>query len=369
MSPSARLALGLESTLLPLALGLASLAALLHSLSLVWLGPIGRVRATLASYCVDAASFAIWAAETGGLRSPILPVQLLLTGAAVLLFSRPLYALPSVGALAAIAWLDGLSPGRHLYDLTVLLLYGGLNLALAYLLSDFERREGILLEERDRLTRELGMAEERRRLSREMHDGLGGNLAAMVYQAQILESLSPAGPVREQSRLLAEGSAEALNELRRSLRLLRAEFDLEAAVREQCQRFSDRTGIAVVLQVHGSGEGLREEAELSFFRVLQEALENVARHSKARRVEVELRRGAGGALLRVRDDGVGFEFSKPKPGSYGLRSFRERAEKLGAELRLLTAPGQGTEIQLSLERGSELQRNPRSEGSREEIPA
>src|SRR5690606_8642109 len=97
MSPSARLALGLESTLLPLSLGLPSSAPLFHSSSLVGLGPIVRVRASLDSYCVYAVSFAFWVAVTGRLRSSILPFQLLLTSAAVLLFSRPLYALPSVG--------------------------------------------------------------------------------------------------------------------------------------------------------------------------------------------------------------------------------------------------------------------------------
>lgn len=346
-SPGARLALGLESPLLPLSLGLAA-AAGLHALALGRLGPVGRARATLASLCVDAATFAAWAAGTGGLRSPLLPIQLLLTGVAVLLFARPLFALPSVAALAAIAWLDRLAPGRHLYDLTVLALYGALHLSLAYLLTYLDRRERDLQRERDRLVRELGVVEERARVSREMHDGLGGSLAALVYQAQILEDLCPEGPAREQSRLLLQGSNDTLDELRRSLRLLRAEFDLGAAVREHCERFRDRTGLALELRLEGEGDGLGDEVELSLFRVLQEALENVARHARAHSVRVELRRGVGAALLRVRDDGVGFTPTDPRPGSYGLRSFRERAEKLGARLHLRSAPGQGTEVCLSL---------------------
>lgn len=347
-SPAARLALGLESPLLPATLALAAISAALHALSLRLLGPAGRARATVVSLCVDALAFAAWAAGTGGLRSPLLPVQLLITGIAVLLFARPILALPAVAALAAVAWLDRLEPGRHLYDLTVLAIYGSLHLALAYLLTYLDRRERSLQAERDRLAKELGMAEERARVSREMHDGLGGSLAAMVYQAQILEGLAPEGPAAEQSRLLAETTSEALDELRRSLRLLRAEFDLEAAVREHCQRFRDRTGLDLELRVEGTDARLSEEAQLSFFRVLQEALTNVARHARARRVEVEFHQGEDGAELRVRDDGVGFEARGARPGSYGLRSFRERAEKLGALLHLKSAPGRGTEIRFSL---------------------
>lgn len=347
-SPPARSALGLQSPLLPLSLGVACACALLHALALAKLGPRGRARATLASLCVDAATFALWAAGTGGLRSPLLPIQLLLTGVAVLLFARPILALPSVAALAAIAWLDRLEPGRHLYDLTVLAIYGSLHLALTYLLTYLDRRERRLQAERDRLVRELGIAEERTRVSREMHDGLGGSLAAMVYQAQILEGLSPEGPAREQSRVLVESASDALDELRRSLLLLRAEFDLEAAVRQHCERFRARSGLALDLRLEGEDSGLSEEVELSIFRVLQEALENVARHARARSVRVELSRAEGGAELRVRDDGVGFEPGRSRPGHYGLRSFRERAEKLGASFQLRSAPGQGTEIRFHL---------------------
>ncbi|HLV59780.1 MAG TPA: sensor histidine kinase [Fredinandcohnia sp.] len=347
-SPAARGALGLGGPLLPSALAVGAIVGAIHATALSRLGPVGRARITLLSLCIDAGVFAVWAIGTGGLRSPLLPIQLLLTGVGVLLFPRPILALPGVGALAAIAWLDRLTPGHHFYDLTVLVLYGGLHLALTSLLVALDRRERSLQAERDRLAKELGGAEERARLSREMHDGLGGDLAALVYQAQLLESLCPEGPAAEESRRLAQSATDALDELRRSLRLLRAEFDLAAAVREHCERFRERTGLELELRVDGETGHLSSEAQLSVFRVLQEALTNVARHARARRVEVELSLSTGGASLRVRDDGVGFAPRSDRPGSYGLRSFRERAERLGAHLALESAPGRGTEIRFSL---------------------
>lgn len=343
-SPSARTALGLSHPLLPVSIGVAFASALLHALSRAWISPAAWARLTYASICVDAATFAVWAVGTGGLRSPLLPIQLLITGFSVLLFPRPIHALPAVAALASIAWLERLVPGRHLYDLTVLSIYGSLHLALAYLLTYLDRRERALRQERDRLVRDLGAAEERARVSREMHDGLGGSLAAIVYQAQILEGQCPDEASREQSRLLLDTASEALDELRRSLHVLRSEFDLPTAVRDHCERFSRRAKLPVMVRVEGEAAALPAEAQLSLFRVLQEALHNVWRHAEARSVEVVLSQSEERALLCVRDDGVGFVPSRRRSGSYGMTSLRERAERVGGKVEIESAPGRGTEV-------------------------
>jgi len=342
--PAARDSLGLSHPLLPLSLALCGGLTLVHALARRRLSPTARARLTFLAICADALAFAAWAADTGGLRSPLLPIQLLVSGAAVLLVARPVAALPAVAALAAIAWRDRFTPERHLYDLTVLTLYGGLHLALAYLLTYLDRRESALRRERDRLARDLGVHEERARIAREMHDGLGGSLAAIVYQAQILESQCAEGPEREQGRLLLETATEALDELRRSLLLLRSDFDLPTAIREHCERFSRRAALPVAVRVEDAGDDLSAEARLSVVRVLQEALHNAWRHAQARSVEVVFGRDGARAVLRVRDDGVGFVPEVGRPGHYGLASFRERAERVGGEVVVQSAPGAGTEI-------------------------
>lgn len=342
--PPARESLGLAHPLLPLTLALSGALAAAHALTRRRISPAAWRRLSFPTICADALAFAAWAVETGGLRSPFLPVQLFISGAAVLLFSRPLAALPAVAALAAIAWLDRFAPERHVYDLAVLVLYGSLHLALAYLLSYLDERERALRKERDRLVRDLGVHEERARIAREIHDGLGGSLAAIVYQAQLLENRCEDGSGREHSRLILETATEALEELRRSLLLLRSDFDLPTAIRDHCDRFSRRADLPVAVRVEDAGDDLSDEARLSIVRVLQEALHNAWRHAGASSVEVVFARHGSRAVLRVRDDGEGFVPDAGGPGRYGLASFRERAERVGGEVVVQSAPGAGTEI-------------------------
>lgn len=326
----------------------AAASAAAHALLLRRLASGPRRLATLASLCVDAAVFTAWAAETGGLRSPLLPIQLLLTGMLALLYPRPAAAIPPVASLAALAWIHRLGEGGHLYDLAVLGLYGALHLVLTYLLTYFHGRESALLEERDRLSAALGASEERLRLSRDLHDGVGGSVAALVLQAQVLAAQAE-GPARERGRHLLETASEALSELRGSLRLLRGEFDLLSAAERHCARLGASTGLEVRFVGGGTPCDLPPEDQLSVFRILQEALVNVVRHARARKVEVSFASGDGGAVLEVRDDGVGFE-GAPREGSYGLRGFEERARGLGGTLAVESRLGEGTIVRLEVPR-------------------
>jgi signal transduction histidine kinase len=93
------------------------------------------------------------------------------------------------------------------------------------------------------------------------------------------------------------------------------------------------------------GEGtLHGEAEEAFFRVTQEALANVAKHSEANRAEVTLSYSADNVILEIRDDGHGFVLSAAEGQGMGLRSMRERIQALGGDLSVETAPGAGTRV-------------------------
>jgi signal transduction histidine kinase len=91
--------------------------------------------------------------------------------------------------------------------------------------------------------------------------------------------------------------------------------------------------------------GLPAETQVALYRICQEALNNIAKHAKASRVEIDLSRDAGGLELHICDNGCGFTASEPAPsGHYGLGMMRERAEAVKAGLTLASRPGQGTEI-------------------------
>lgn len=342
-SPRWSLALGLTAPSLGWAWVAGLLAASAQALALPRLSPPWQRRATLAGLGLDLAVLSVWILGTGGLRSPLIPAQLLLTGLIALLFPRPAAALPGVASLAVAAWLGPKTAGGQLFDLALLLVMGSLHLATAYLLTHFDRRERRLRQERDALWRELGAANERARVARELHDGVGGTVAALVMQAQVLDALPLPSSAKHQGARLLDTAREALEELRRSLHVLRGDFDLFEAIRSHCIHFEGRSGIPVALRLEGGPPPLGPEARLSLFRVVQEGLTNVLRHARATRVELRIASAPGSTSLELRDDGVGL--AAPPPGrGYGLRGFQERALLLGGSVSVEGEPGRGTTV-------------------------
>jgi signal transduction histidine kinase len=111
------------------------------------------------------------------------------------------------------------------------------------------------------------------------------------------------------------------------------------------RRFGDQHGIEARLRSEGTAERLGDDQQLVVYRVAQEALANVARHSRANNVEVDLVAHGSGVDLTVRDDGVGFR-SSGRPGGLGLNGMAERARLVGGELKIRSEPGEGTTVTL-----------------------
>lgn len=197
------------------------------------------------------------------------------------------------------------------------------------------KRQGALVEE------------ERQRIAREIHDELGQQLTLAKLRLAALRT----GAGARMAAGLDEASATidgAIRTLRRIATELRpAVLDalgLTAAVEWQARAFQERTGISVVV-------GRLEEMELgaatsiALFRILQEALTNVARHSQADQVRVALYREADEAVLEIEDNGIGMDrVSERLASSLGLIGMRERAALLGGSLTITSAPGEGTRL-------------------------
>lgn len=124
-----------------------------------------------------------------------------------------------------------------------------------------------------------------------------------------------------------------------------------SALERFLSEFGEQNGLQTSLEVQGERKKLPAALEPVLFRIMQEALHNVARHAQARRVWVILDLTAG-IVLRVRDDGLGFDpATLPRladQGHLGLRQMRERVESLGGALTIRSAPGQGTEVEVRL---------------------
>ena len=290
--------------------------------------------------------------EAGGLANPLLATQLLFTTLFALLYPKPLAILPPLLALPITARLDQLldrSPTA--VEVLTLIWYLGLNFIVIYVLVYLNEREVAAHREVVELQgdlKELAVVEERNRLAREIHDGLGASLSSLIIQSEYVEQLTRDDAVKREVSELKQSAEEAIEELRRSLQMMREDFDLAHGVEDYVKTFGERTQLPVRFEQSGTLLGrMAPETSLALFRVLQELLSNAAKHAQPKQVDVKLHFGAHAVHLAVKDDGKGFDPASPKAGHYGLINLRERAMKLGGDVTIDAKPGAGAHITFS----------------------
>ncbi len=195
--------------------------------------------------------------------------------------------------------------------------------------------------------------EERRRLARELHDEVGQSVGALLVNlGQARSGLdSPPGEVRERLESATNLGESTLRTVRNMCLLLRPsmldDLGLIPALHWQARETSRRTGIDV--QVHSDeGEDLElpEDIRTAVYRVVQEALQNVERHSAAKRAEILLRREVQSLKIVIRDDGKGFDPAVTR--GLGLLGMEERVAQFQGVLRAESAPGKGTILSITL---------------------
>lgn len=202
-------------------------------------------------------------------------------------------------------------------------------------------------------SRELTIAEERSRLAHELHDAVSQKLFSLRLTAQAATALVDRDPARAKTELqqVAALAAEATDELRAAVVELRPaaldEDGLVATLRTQTQVL-DRAHSARVTFTARGFRALPAAQEEAMLRVAQEALHNALRHSGAAHVDVTLERRGCGAVLRVTDDGRGFDPKTVRRAGrhLGLVSMRDRASGAGGTLTVESAPGKGTTIEM-----------------------
>ncbi|MEV5826392.1 sensor histidine kinase [Spirillospora sp. NPDC052242] len=257
---------------------------------------------------------------------------------------------------ALLRW--GLAPLQQLIRLmeTVDLLRPGQRLAVtgsgevATLIDAFNRMLERLEDERGTSTARVLLAQEdeRRRIARELHDEIGQSLTALLLDLKRLTGRAPA-ELREELRVAQETTRDSLEEVRRIARRLRPDvledLGLGSALAALVSQFDAHTVLRVERNLHPDLPALHPDVELVLYRIAQESLTNVARHSGASEVELSLAPAGepGGVLLRVEDDGKGL--GHVREGA-GIRGMRERALLVGGTLTLEAAPGGGTRVTL-----------------------
>ncbi|MFJ2258066.1 GAF domain-containing sensor histidine kinase [Streptomyces sp. NPDC087844] len=207
-------------------------------------------------------------------------------------------------------------------------------------------------------SRELTIAEERSRLAHELHDAVSQKLFSLRLTAQAAAALVDRDPGRAKGELqqVAALAAEAADELRAAVVELRPaaldEDGLVATLRTQIQVLDRAHSARVTFDSRGV-RALPAAQEEAMLRVAQEALHNALRHSGAARVDVTVEKRGPGAVLRVTDDGGGFEPKATRRAGrhLGLVSMRDRSNGVGGELTVESAPGKGTTIEMEVPGG------------------
>ena len=192
--------------------------------------------------------------------------------------------------------------------------------------------------------------EERARVARDLHDEVNQSLTGLLLRLEAAREAAPPeleGELAETKALANQAMTELLSLARQLRPTALDDLGLAAAIGGQVERLG-HAELEARLQAEGDFSDLGDDAQLVVYRVAQEALNNAARHSGAKRVEVRLRRAEdGGVVLEVADDGRGFAFDESESG-LGIGGMRERALLVGAELTIESRPGAGTTVRLDL---------------------
>jgi two-component system nitrate/nitrite sensor histidine kinase NarX len=204
----------------------------------------------------------------------------------------------------------------------------------------------------------LAALHERQRLAQDLHDAVNQSLFSAGLIAEVLPRLweRDAGEGRRSLEDLRRLTRGALAELRALLAELRpsilTDTDLGDLLRQLGSAFTGRTNIPVAVTVGGQGI-LPTGVQVAFYRVCQEGLSNIAKHTEASQVAIDLLYDPGAVELRLSDDGCGFDPAHISPGRSGLSMMRERAQAVGAVLSIASQPGQGTELTIRWTKGPE----------------
>jgi signal transduction histidine kinase len=350
--------------------------------TLVWLDIIVNL--------LPMAAAAVW---SGGLYSPLLPIFVLKIGSYALVFGVDVgiqsLAATTVAALG-LAGVEATGFGvNESIDEVPLLLRQRLTLGVAgltfgigvgfsfrffRLLQDREGRLADALREKDqlyhaslqhqqhlqRLSRKMMQVSEAtmRRLARELHDDLGQALTAVKMDLGLIDRhLPPDSPVRSHVREARERIGTLLQSVRNLSQLLRPavldDLGLIPAMQSYVASFEQRTQIHVTLESPSDDTRLPRPLEVTLYRVLQEALTNVARHAHAQHVIVRLHAGSDAVRLQISDDGCGFDaarllHSPPAGHGMGVIGMRERVATYNGLFSIDSRPGTGTRVDLSV---------------------
>lgn len=273
-------------------------------------------------------------------ESSDLPGEILHSGYGACLWKRVTLYEKVIGVVSTF-W-----PTPHNFSIEEIALYSALSDELGVILENARLRQVV--------TRKAVM-QERRRLARDLHDSVNQSLHSLIVYAETGQQLLKTRPegLENVLTLLVASARQALKEMRLLLYEMRltslADTSLVEALQIRLEAVEQRAGIEAELVVD-DGTEWPKNWEYELYPIAMEALNNALKHAFARRVEVHVSHTEKCFFMEIRDDGQGFDCSMTGMGGMGLRTMAERAERLGGELEMISGPGEGTIIRVTLQK-------------------
>ncbi|MBS1795293.1 MAG: hypothetical protein JSS81_15660 [Acidobacteria bacterium] len=243
--------------------------------------------------------------------------------------------------------------------LVILFFFGLIAVSYQLRLNHLERRRAL----QEELSRRLINAHEseRQRIAAELHDGLGQSLLVIKNRSLLGELGAGAGAAdsREQFHNISEAATQAIEEVRQITYNLRPvhlnRLGLTQALEAMIETVAATTPIRFDRHIALLDDAFSKDSEVVFYRIIQECVNNIVKHSNAARAEIEILRGARDIVVKIRDDGQGFvppderRALTPAKGGFGLVGMAERVRMLGGTHAIESAPGQGTTVTVRID--------------------
>jgi len=192
-----------------------------------------------------------------------------------------------------------------------------------------------------------GQEQERQRLARDLHDGLGQRILAVKMQLERAENASPELKQKlmaDARMLLSTISKEVVDMSENLMPHVLTEFGLISAIENLCDEVKTIRGINISFNVNEIPSDCRADVKIYLYRIIQEALNNIVKHSEAKNVDISFTYKDRSVELIIADDGKGFDVDNIRQGSNGIYNMRDRVEILGGTFNIRSAPNKGTTI-------------------------
>lgn len=308
----------------------------------------------LATTCLDLLWISLMVFSTGGTRTPFFAYYLFPVITSSSRYGTKGGILVSLIGVGLYGFIRFWAAGERPLGIDTFIIRSIYLLVLAYifgLLSEFEKKQNEKLMSLYKTAGEVAAQEERRRIARELHDRLLQVLASLTLRLEVCRRhlIETPSELSRELELMEDSTRSTMEEIRRFL-AGKDTHDFTAGtlierLKEEMRFLRDGLGLKVVLESDPEDFTLPAEIEEEIYYVLREGLRNIARHSRASRGEISLKKEDGKIRGSLADDGVGFNPDREnRENGFGLATMGERIKRLGGKFSIDTAPGKGTRI-------------------------